>query len=499
MPISYSTTTKSAAEVSSNLLVIIVRPGLAELSALPKAVAQGLKEKAKSIQYDGAWGSSEMFISPDASLAPFIGLIGVGKEADQARAQEGIRRGSGKLAHEARKHLLHHIALQMDSAADVQAAYEGIVLANYRFAEHRKALVKEQKARAIRTITVISAAKDIRTRLKESQTILEGVAKARDLVNEPASHVTPAVLVKQAKEIAKRSPHISVKILDRKQAEKQGFTAFLAVAKGSLEEPYVIHLQYKPKQKAKDTVALVGKGITFDSGGLSLKPSNAMEDMKIDMAGAATVLGVFDVLTQLEVPVAVHGIIAACENMPSGNAYRPGDILQAKNGKTIEVFNTDAEGRITLADALVYAVEQKPTVTIDLATLTGAIVVALGDTHAGVWSNTGGLAEGLLRSAEYAGEGLVRFPLPDEYRPTIQSTVADVRNTATMERTGGAITAALFLQEFVGDAPWAHMDVAGPVYMSRQLLPYYMPGATGYGVRTLVHFLQNFKSSTIQK
>jgi leucyl aminopeptidase len=236
---------------------------------------------------------------------------------------------------------------------------------------------------------------------------------------------------------------------------------------------------------------LVGKGITFDSGGLSLKPADYMEAMKIDMAGAAAVLGIFSVLPSLALGTEVHGVIAACENMPSGTAYRPGDILTAKNGKTIEVLNTDAEGRITLADALSYAVEQKPDAVVDLATLTGACLIALGDTYAGLWSTDAGLRRKLLAAAGAVGEGLVSLPLPEEYKPMIESKVADVRNTAT-SKWGGAITAALFLREFVGSVPWAHLDIAGPAYAEHEWLPYNGVGATGYGVRTLISFLEHY-------
>ena len=214
-----------------------------------------------------------------------------------------------------------------------------------------------------------------------------------------------------------------------------------------------------------------------------------MEDMKIDMAGAATVLAVLSILPALKLPIEVQAIVAACENMPSGNAYRPGDVLHTKNGKTIEVLNTDAEGRVTLADALAYAVEQKPDMVIDLATLTGACMVAVGVTHAGLWSNREELADSLMEAAKKSGEGLVRFPLPEEYKAGIVSRVADLRNIPT-SRFGDAIAAALFLQEFVGETAWAHLDIAGPVHLDSAILPYYAPAATGYGVRTLVNFLK---------
>lgn len=500
MPVITTISSKSVRDINADLLILFVYAG--EKIAIPgtaNGVLADVTKKAKEINFTGVWGSSELFAVKSDDLPSFIGIVGLGdRVASQERQSEGVRRGVGRLVGDARRHLLHHIAVVLDDEAGmtklVDAVMEGVDLSNYRFSEHRPALAKEQKARAVRKVTFVTDNKDVQKNIKNVQTIMEGVTLTRDLVNEPPSHNTPKTLVDRAREIAKLSPDLSVKVLNRAQAEKQGFTAFLAVAKGSTEEPYVIHLQYKPKKKATGRVSLVGKGITFDSGGLSLKPSGAMEDMKIDMAGAATVLGVFQVISHLNLPIHVDGIIAACENMPSGTAYRPGDVVRAKNGKTIEILNTDAEGRVTLADALTYAVEQKPNAVIDMATLTGASMIALGDTYAGLWSNSDILAQQLLRAAEATGEGLTHMPLPDEYRQTIQSRVADVRNTATMERMGGAITAALFLQEFVGNAFWAHMDIAGPVYMSRQLLPYYMHGATGYGVRTIVRFLQEFEA-----
>jgi leucyl aminopeptidase len=286
--------------------------------------------------------------------------------------------------------------------------------------------------------------------------------------------------------------------MNRKQALQKKFLAFLAVARGSIQEPYVIHLKYVPKKKPKKKIVLIGKGITFDSGGLSLKPANSMENMKIDMAGAATVLGLFSILPAIRPDVEVHGVILACENMPSGDAYRPGDIIESMSGKTIEVLNTDAEGRITLADALTYASGMKPDAIVDLATLTGACVVALGDTHAGLFGNSETLNQRIMRAAEESGEGMVEFPLPEEYRQTVQSRVADMRNTSFM-RMGGAITAALFLQEFVGKSPvtkkaidWAHIDIAGPVYAEMPLIPYWQFGATGYGVRMLAKLVEEF-------
>ena len=253
-----------------------------------------------------------------------------------------------------------------------------------------------------------------------------------------------------------------------------------------------MHLTYEPEGRTADTkkVFLVGKGITFDSGGINLKPTGYIETMKADMGGAATVLGVFSVLAKVKPNVEVHGLIGACENMVSGKAYRPGDVIRAKNGKTIEIGNTDAEGRVTLADMLSYAAEQQPDAIIDLATLTGAAVVGLGETVAALFGNDDELKNQLQAAAGVTSEQLAALPMPPEYRPLIDSPIADVNNSGSV-RWGGAITAALFLEEFVDHTPWAHLDIAGPAYHEASYPPYHQKGATGYGVRLLLEYLKN--------
>lgn len=496
MSIPFSITTKSK-PADVDLYVIPVFDTLDLPSTLSVESKTVLQREIEKSGYKGSWGSSELVIAPSDVASKFIALVGMGsKDALPAKQAEGLRRALAMTVHEARRHIARRISIDLtaieNSVMFAGAAYEAVELANYRFVEHRASLAREHKKKSVQKLVFVVAQSDVRAVKKavsKASVILEGVTFTRNLVNQPASHVTPTVLVKEAKAIAKKSSNVRLTVMNRAQAERKKFTAFLAVARGSQEEPYVIHLTYKPKKKAKKKVVLIGKGITFDSGGLSLKPAQYMENMKIDMAGAATVLGLFSALTELNIPVEVHGVIAACENMPSGNAYRPGDVVVAKNGKTIEVLNTDAEGRITLADALSYATELKPDSIIDLATLTGACVVALGDTHAGLWSNNEELEQLLMDSAKEVSEGLVALPLPEEYRQTVQSKIADVRNTATVS-TGGAITAALFLQEFVKSMPWAHIDIAGPVYAERPLLPYYPHGGTGYGIRTLISYLE---------
>jgi len=450
------------------------------------------------MKFDGRWAAAEFLDSPPRSIYKYIAVVGLGdKNKPQAWRAEGWRRGLARVAQEGRHRLARSLSVLLtteEAPLLAGAGLEAVAMADYRFAEHKMKLAQEQKLRSIKElIFLVSPAYLSATRreINRGKHVLRGINFTRDLVNQPASHVSPRILVKLARQIAAASGNVTCKVMDHKLAAKAGFSAFLAVARGSQEEPYVIHLTYRPDNKAVKKVALVGKGVTFDSGGLSLKPAQYMESMKIDMAGAATVLGVFAILPLIKPDVEVHGIIAACENMPSGNAYRPGDVLTAKNGKSIEILNTDAEGRVTLADALSYATELKPDAIIDLATLTGACVVALGDTYAGLWTNRTELKQQLLSAASKAGEGLVALPLPEEYRPTIESKVADLRNTATIN-SGGAITASLFLQEFVNNTPWAHLDVAGPVYAERPMLPYYSYGGTGFGVRTLVNFLEQY-------
>lgn len=496
MSLQVSASTLKPAQVTADVLIIPLYDDIAISKSIPETLRRRIGTNLRRLEFACAWGTAILFPVFKGSKAPFVAIIGLGKR-DVATTQhaEALRRGLGSVVQEARKHGLKSLSLAIpdaDSAVEfTRGAVEGTVLANYRFTEYAQHIKQEHASRAVKHLMIVTTREvlqAVRDEIKAALQVTEGALLARDLVNQPASSLTPATLVAQAQAIANAGRNSSVRIFDRKEAEKEGFTAFLAVARGSLEEPYVIHLTYRPSL-AKRKIFIVGKGITFDSGGLSLKPAEMMEGMKSDMAGAATVLGLFSVLEKFKPDIEVHGIIAACENMPSGTAYRPGDILHAKNGKTIEVLNTDAEGRITLADALTYAVEQGADVIIDLATLTGACMVALGETYAGLWSNDEALQHELEAAAAVTGENLCALPLPPEYKPFIQSKVADLRNIAT-NRYGGAITAALFLQEFVNDVPWAHVDIAGPSFMERPCVPYYPAGGTGYGVRLLMEYLQ---------
>ncbi|MCR4312040.1 MAG: leucyl aminopeptidase, partial [Candidatus Uhrbacteria bacterium] len=362
-------------------------------------------------------------------------------------------------------------------------------LADYAFDTFKKS-IGEKRLKA--ATLVVKHGRDMaraRKGVERGVAIAAGVTVARDLVNMPAQTMTPEHLAEAAQRIAKAGgKHIKVKILDREQCAKLGMNAYLAVAQGADNPPKFIHLTYKPVRPTKKIVAIVGKGVTFDSGGLSLKPADSMMTMKCDMAGAAAVLGLFAALPSLQPRVEVHGIIAATENMPSGKAIRPGDVVKASNGKTIEILNTDAEGRLTMADALTYATKLKPTAMIDLATLTGACVVALGEEITGVMSNDRDLAQKIIASSKVAGEKMWEMPLERRYRPLIESEIADLRNIPT-SRYGGSLTAGLFLQEFVDGMPWAHLDIAGPAYAEKPMASYLGRGGTGHGVRTLADYL----------
>jgi leucyl aminopeptidase len=319
--------------------------------------------------------------------------------------------------------------------------------------------------------------------------IAEAVALARDLVNTPPGDLSPAVLAKQAIAVAERAG-LEVEVVDEKQARKLGMGGLAGVGQGSDNPPRLVKLSYVPAG-ARASLGLVGKGITFDSGGLSLKPPDGMITMKCDMSGAAAVLAAMSVLPALGGRVAVRGYLCAAENMPSGKAIRPGDVLRMSNGKTVEVLNTDAEGRLVMADGLVTAVAEGADAVVDVATLTGACVVALGDKVAGLMGNHDGFLDQVRAAADRAGEAVWPLPLPEEYRSLIDSDVADIKNVSG-GRSGGALTAGLFLREFVDGTPWAHLDIAGPAFLNESS-PLHPKGATGFAVRTLVELATTFR------
>jgi leucyl aminopeptidase len=364
-----------------------------------------------------------------------------------------------------------------------QAIAEGALLGLYTFTRH---LSKKSEQGEIEQLMITDRNNKNKTAIEHgvnTGTILAEAANlARDMVNEPGNFMTPAIMAAEAKKIAKKY-NLTVDVFEREQIQKLGMGAFLGVAQGSAQPPKFIVLKYQGKNAKTIDIALVGKGLTFDSGGISLKPSADMGDMKSDMAGGASVIAAISAIAQFRPKVNVMAIVAATENMPSGTAVKPADILTAMNGKTIEVENTDAEGRLTLADALGYANKQGAKQIIDIATLTGACVVALGDVTTGAFTNNQALVDKVIAAANSAGDKMWQLPMFDEYKEQNKSDVADLKNTGG--RKAGAITAALFVGEFAEKTPWVHLDIAGTALLDKPK-GYYVKGATGVPTRTLV-------------
>ena len=373
-----------------------------------------------------------------------------------------------------------------------QAVTEGALLGLYTFTRH---LSKKAEQGEVERLAIIdSNAKNksaIEQGVNTGKILAEAANLARDMVNEPANYMTPTIMAAEAKKIANKYD-LAVEVFEREQIQKLGMGAFLGVAQGSAQPPKFIVLNYKGRNAKTIDIALVGKGLTFDSGGISLKPSADMGDMKSDMSGGASVIAAISAIAQFKPKVNVMAIVAATENMPSGTAVKPADILTAMNGKTIEVENTDAEGRLTLADALGYANKQGAKKIIDIATLTGACVVALGDITTGAFTNNQALVDKVIAAANSAGDKMWQLPMFDEYKEQNKSDVADLKNTGG--RKAGAITAALFVGEFAEKTPWVHLDIAGTALLDKPK-GYYVKGATGVPTRTLVNLVLSLNNT----
>lgn len=364
------------------------------------------------------------------------------------------------------------------------ALAEGLVLSTYKFDRYLKKETNKLKSADFHCDT--KAVNEIKKEISRVELLSQGVFLTRDLINTPARDMTPKALADHAKKL----PGVTTRIHNLAAIKKMKMGAFLSVAQGSSKNPpYFIEMHYKPKTKAKKKIALIGKGVTFDTGGYSMKPPKGMETMKDDMAGAAAVIGLMSIISKLNPSVEVSGYVAATENMVDGFAQVPGDVCTAMNGKTIEVLNTDAEGRLTLADALHYANKKNPDYMIDLATLTGACMVALGTRITGLMGNDDDLIEKIKTASDATGESVWQLPLPAEYDESLKSPIADLKNIGGPY--GGTLTAGLFLQHFVGKTKWAHLDIAGPSWTDSKL-PYTPRGGCGVMVRTLAEFLNSF-------
>lgn len=499
--------TVDIAKATADMLAVFVFPGKNDGEVVFSEEAKRLDKKFSGLltrmvdteKFTAATSKTLFTYSPLAEQNQKVLLVGVGV-LDKLSARD----------------LLHLAAAVVNRAKDVRASelvvaipselidrfgsqnfaelYAiGTRLGAYSFHKH-KGPAEQAKVHEIGSVSLLTSPSKVsvvQSGIDKGEIFSLAVTFTRDLVNDPPSTTTPTYLGDVAKTLASKTNNISVDVMGKTEMAKLGMNGILGIARGSSQEPKFIKLHYQGS--SSKTVVIVGKGITFDTGGLSLKPAEGMETMKLDMSGAAAVLGVFSVLSELKPKVTVVGLIPATENMPGPSAIKPGDVVTAMNGKSIEILNTDAEGRVVLADALSYATAKyKPAAIIDLATLTGACMVALGEDVAGLFCNNDVLSDDLLKVAAASGEELWRLPLVSAYRELIKSSVADIKNI-TGKRYGGAITGALFLQEFVPDTiPWAHLDIAGPAFTEKGS-PLSPKGGTGYGVLTLLNYLESQK------
>ena len=457
-----------------------------DLAQLDEKLAGSIKELIEETEFKGSVGSSAVTrVGAGSSIRKLI-LVGLGK-ADTLTL-DSLRRAAAAIARTAKQQKSKTLGISLpvfnnDPAATAQAITEGIVLALHQ--DNRFKSEPDDKGAKLEHVDLLGLGGQ-EAAITKAQAICTGVILARELVAAPANVVTPVSMAQTAEEIASQYG-LALEILEREECEKLGMGAFLGVAQASDMPPKFIHLTYKPEGTPKRKLAIVGKGLTFDSGGLNIKGAGSgIETMKMDMGGAAATLGAAKAIGQLKPDVEVHFVSAVTENMISGQAMHPGDILTASNGKTIEVNNTDAEGRLTLADALVFTEKLGVDAIVDLATLTGACIIALGNDIGGLWATDEGVANELKAASVAAGEKFWQMPMEEKYFEGLKSPIADMKNTGP--RPGGSITAALFLKQFVKETPWIHLDIAGPVWTDKEdgCNP---SGATGFPVRTLVNWV----------
>lgn len=429
----------------------------------------------------------------DATRGPAKRVLFIGLGGDKIVAPEIVRRAAAIAVRKAEKTKAASLtfwiglALGRQSATLGQALAEGAVMGSYRLGSFQSTA----KAAALNRIT-IQADRGLNAGARRGETIGRGNCLARRLQDTPANKMRPRDMVQEARKIARNSPRITIRIHDEKAMAALKMGSLLSVSRGSSEPAYLIHLVYKPSGKVRRRICLVGKGLTFDTGGISIKPSARMGEMKYDMSGGAAVLGTFQALAGLLPDVEVHGLVPTSENMPDGKAVKPGDLVTACNGLSIEVLNTDAEGRLILADALAYAVKKvKPDAMIDLATLTGAVVVALGHELSGVMGNDQSLIDALVASGETTSEAVWPLPVIDFHKKDMKGKVGDLRNISSPGTGAGSSTGGAFLSYFAGDTPWAHLDIAGSAWGATDRDYQGGPMGTGVGVRLLVEYLEN--------
>jgi leucyl aminopeptidase len=450
-----------------------------------KSFSPWLDELRSSGEFTGKTGELAVQHQPQGLKAKRLAVAGGGKK-DKFDAAV-LRRAVGTAVRALKQKGVKKLAWFL-TGADAEAAVEGAILGNFEPDRHKPS----SDAKSLESFILV-APDSARAAFERGKILGEAQNFTRELVNEPANIMTPTLLADRARAMA-AEVGLEFEVLDESRMRQLGMGSLLGVSQGSAEPPALIIVRYKPAQapKTKDHLGLVGKGVTFDTGGVSIKPADGMEKMKYDMAGGAAMIGTMRAIALLKPNIKVIGIVCATENMPSGKAQKPGDVQIAMSGKSIEIINTDAEGRLVLADGLFYARQLGCTHLVDAATLTGACVVALGYVNAGVFANDENMYERFSRALNKAGEKMWRLPLDEEYKESIRSGIADIINSGG--RWGGAITAAMFLKEFAEDTPWMHLDIAGTAWMEDNK-PWIAKGPSGIAVRSLVEFVRDFANS----
>jgi leucyl aminopeptidase len=491
-------TNNSITKISCDTLIIHIFKDVVEQNEYTKLIDNALSGHISNIISENSdcskYGETTIIHTFGMLNAKHVVLLGMGEK--ESLSIDKIRALSGIVARVIKK--LHSISIAMipcglvteknDIQKIAQALLEGVILGMYQFNYYKTN--KPEKA-DIRTLFLIENDANNTSFLKKgihnAAIISEKVNLARDLVNHPAQYMTPAKMAICAQEIAQLS-NVEFSVLEKEDMEKENMHALLAVARGSVQPPKMIVIKYMGDRTSKQITAFVGKGVTFDSGGISIKPSLNMGEMKSDMAGGAAVLGAMAAIGKLKPRINIIGIIPCTENMPDGNAFKPGDVIYSMSGKTIEIITTDAEGRLILADAITYANKLGATRIIDIATLTGACVVALGNVASGLITNNSALCQQVLHAASDTGEKMWELPNFPEYKEQLKGTIADLKNSGG--RMAGAITAGSFIEEFVENTPWVHIDIAGTAYIEKEE-GYKVKGATGVATRTLIQLALN--------
>jgi leucyl aminopeptidase len=498
MSIKLSVVSQDPLSIAADVAVIGVPEGATTkegiLAELEKALGPAVSRAVKREDFTGKKDQTlDLTTTNDGVKASRVLLVGLGKASVTEIEVRLLAAKGARFALGAKAESLT-IALPEGVANATRAAAEGAVLGAYRFTKFMTG-DRVPKTNLARVTLAAGRGKRLtkaeRDGLAIGEKVGEAICVARDLINTPPNELYPEVLASEAASLAKANG-LKVKIFDKAELTKRGMKLILAVGQGSARDPRIVHITYTPAKPAKKKLVFVGKGLTFDSGGLCIKPAQGMEEMKGDMGGAANIVALMLAIAATKPHVEVHGIIGTAENMPDGAAYRPGDIFGSLDGKTVEIINTDAEGRLVLADCLSYAKSLSPDLILDNATLTGACVVALGPTVSGYYANREEIAEQYRKAAKAAGEATWQMPLVEELREGLKSDWADIKHTA--DRWGGSITAALFLREFVGDVPWIHVDIAGPSMATK---PYgiYPKGGTGHSVLTFLRLVEELAQS----